>query len=84
VPRLSIPFDPAVAMAESAKRQIHWAEAYMQFPTQMGMLIGSRPKYGGPFLDLFQSIMWDPAAPLTRQEREMIAMVVSRASRCRY
>ena len=83
MPRLSIPFDPA-AMAESRGRQIHWAKAYTRFPTEMGKLLGSRPKYGAPFLELFQSIMWDPAAPLTRQEREMIAMVASRASRCRY
>jgi len=74
-------------MAHSAelasKRGIRFADAYAQFPSQMGRLIATRPRYGGPFLELFKSIMWDEG-PLTRQEREMIAMVASRASRCRY
>jgi len=55
----------------------------MQFPTQMGRLLVTHPRYGAPFLDLFQKVMWDES-PLTRQEREMIAMVASRASRCKY
>jgi hypothetical protein len=64
-------------------RNVRWAEAYQQFPTQMGRLLVTRKNYGEPFLDLFARIMWDDA-PLSRQEREMIAMVASRASQCRY
>ena len=67
----------------TAARGIQWADAYAQFPSQMGRLLVTRASYGGPFLELFQKIMWDPG-PLTRQEREMIAMVASRASRCKY
>ena len=79
----SIPEAMAHTQAIDAAKGIRWAAAYGQFPTQMGRLLVSRPAYGGPFLELFQSVMWDPG-PLTRQEREMIAMVTSRASRCKY
>jgi carboxymuconolactone decarboxylase family protein len=71
------------AAALTSARGIQWADAYAQFPSQMGRLLVTRESYGGPFLELFQRIMWDPG-PLTRQEREMIAMVASRASRCKY
>ncbi len=79
----SIPEAMEHAAELSGSRNVRWAEAYRQFPTQMGRLLVTRAKYAGPFLDLFARIMWDDA-PLTRQEREMIAMVASRASRCRY
>ena len=79
----SIPEAMEHAAELGGARNVRWAEAYRQFPTQMGRLLVTRPRYGGPFLDLFARIMWDDA-PLTRQEREMIAMVASRASRCRY
>jgi carboxymuconolactone decarboxylase family protein len=78
-----IPDAMAHAAELTAARDVRWADAYMQFPTQMGRLLVTHPKYGAPFLDLFQKVMWDEG-PLTRQEREMIAMVASRASRCKY
>jgi uncharacterized peroxidase-related enzyme len=71
------------AAALTSARGIRWADAYAQFPSQMGRLLVTRESYGGPFLELFQKIMWD-TGPLTRQEREMIALVASRASRCKY
>ncbi len=64
-------------------RGIRFADAYSQFPTQMGRLLATHARYAGPFMELFQKIMWEEG-PLTRQEREMIATVASRASRCRY
>lgn len=67
----------------ATERGLHWAQAYTRFPTNMGKLLLSRPAYGGPFLELFQRLMWD-AGPLTRQQREMVALVVSRANRCQY
>lgn len=73
----------AAALALQSERGLQWQQAYQQFPTNMGKLLLSRPRYGGPFLELFQRIMWDPG-PLTRQQREMVAMVVSRANRCHY
>jgi hypothetical protein len=79
----SIPEAMAHAAELTAARDVRWADAYMQFPTQMGRLLVTHARYGGPFLDLFQKIMWDES-PLTRQERETIAMVASRASRCKY
>ncbi len=79
----SIPQAVGHAAALTTARGIQWADAYAQFPSQMGRLLVTRESYGGPFLELFQRIMWDPG-PLTRQEREMIAMVASRASRCKY
>ena len=79
----SIPEAMGHAAALTSARGIRWADAYAQFPSQMGRLLVTRESYGGPFLELFQKIMWDPG-PLTRQEREMIAMVASRASRCKY
>ena len=79
----SIPEATDHAAALTSARGIQWADAYAQFPSQMGRLLVTRESYGGPFLELFQRIMWDPG-PLTRQEREMIAMVASRANRCKY
>jgi hypothetical protein len=79
----SIPEAMEHAAELAGSRNVRWAEAYRQFPTQMGRLLVTRPRYGGPFLELFARIMWDDA-PLSRQEREMIAMVASRASRCQY
>jgi hypothetical protein len=79
----SIPDAMAHAEELTSARGIQWADAYAQFPSQMGRLLVTRANYGGPFLELFQRIMWDPG-PLTRQEREMIAMVTSRASHCKY
>jgi Carboxymuconolactone decarboxylase family len=79
----SIPQAVDHAAALTSARGIRWADAYAQFPSQMGRLLVTRASYGGPFLELFQRIMWDPG-PLTRREREMIAMVTSRASRCKY
>jgi hypothetical protein len=79
----SIP-DAATHAAEiDSARGLQWAAAYAQFPSQMGRLLVAHANYGGPFLELFQRIMWDPG-PLTRQEREMIAIVASRANRCKY
>ena len=86
MPRLRIASDEeAIALRSqlASERTMHWAQAYTQFPTNMGKLLLSRPAYGGPFLDLFQRLMWE-AGPLTRQQREMIAMVVSRANSCQY
>ncbi|MGH7897910.1 MAG: carboxymuconolactone decarboxylase family protein [Candidatus Binatia bacterium] len=86
MPRLSIAsMEEAVAarLRLDAERRINWAAAYEQFPSNMGRLLMSRPAYGKPFLELFERLMWDPG-PLSRQQREMIAMVASRASRCRY
>lgn len=79
----SIPEAAGHAAELNSARGIQWADAYAQFPSQMGRLLVTRANYGGPFIELFQRIMWDPG-PLTRQEREMIAMVASRASRCKY
>ncbi len=79
----SIPEAMDHAAALTSARGIQWADAYAQFPSQMGRLLDTRESYGGPFLELFQRIMWD-SGPLTRQEREMIAIVASRASRCKY
>ncbi|MGH7859709.1 MAG: carboxymuconolactone decarboxylase family protein [Candidatus Binatia bacterium] len=73
----------ANAAAISAERKVGWAEAYTRFPTEMGKLLATRPRYGGPFLELFSTIMWEEG-PLSRSEREMIATVVSRANRCKY
>jgi Carboxymuconolactone decarboxylase family len=73
----------AHAVELAAPRGIRFADAYAQFPSQMGRLLATHARYGGPFLELFQAIMWREGA-LTRQEREMIAMIASRASRCRY
>ncbi len=86
MPRFRIASDQeaaAVRQELAQERGLCWAEAYTRFPTNMGKLLLSRPAYGGPFLELFQKIMWDPG-PLTRQQREMVALVVSRANRCRY
>ncbi len=69
----------AAVLALQKERGLQWQQAYLQFPTDMGKLLLSRPSYGGPFLELFQRMMWDPG-PLTRQQREMVAMVVSRAT----
>jgi hypothetical protein len=73
----------ANAAAMSAERRVRWADCYARFPTEMGKLLATRPRYGGPFLELFSTVMW-AEGPLSRQEREMIATVVSRASRCKY
>ena len=73
----------ANAAAISAERPVRWADAYMRFPTEMGKLLSTRPRYGAPFLELFSTVMWEEG-PLSRQEREMIATVVSRANRCKY
>ena len=79
----SIPQAMTHAAEITAARDVRWADAYRQFPTQMGRLLVTHGRYGAPFLDLFQKIMWDES-PLTRAEREMVAMVASRASRCKY
>ena len=86
MPRLRVaPIEEAAANAAkfSAERNVRWAAAYQQFPTEMGKLLATRPRYGGPFIELFQRIMWDEG-PLSRAEREMIATVVSRANSCHY
>ena len=79
----SIPEAMEHAAEISQARGLQWADAYRQFPSQMGRLLATRPAYGGPFMELFGKIMWQEG-PLTRAEREMLAMVASRASRCKY
>ncbi|MGH7805270.1 MAG: carboxymuconolactone decarboxylase family protein, partial [Candidatus Binatia bacterium] len=86
MPRLRIaPLEEAAAnsAAMSAERKLARAAAYEQFPTEMGKLLATRPRYGGPFLELFSAVMWEEG-PLSRSEREMIATVVSRANLCKY
>lgn len=86
MPRLRVaPIEEAAAnsAAMSAERKIGRAECYQAFPTEMGKLLATRTRYGGPFLELFSTVMWEEG-PLSRAEREMIATVVSRANRCRY
>ena len=73
MPRLRIASDEeAVALRSqlASERAIHWAQAYTQFPTNMGKLLLSRPAYGGPFLELFQRLMWE-AGPLDRKSTRL-------------
>ena len=59
MPRLRIASDEEAAALRSqlaSERAMHWAQAYTQFPTNMGKLLLSRPAYGGPFLELFHGM----------------------------
>ena len=86
MPRFRIaPIEEAAAnsAAMGAERKIGRAECYQAFPTEMGKLLATRTRYGGPFMELFSRIMFEEG-PLSRSQCEMVAMVVSRASLCKY
>jgi uncharacterized peroxidase-related enzyme len=43
-----------------------------------------RPEVLNASLDLYKHLMLSPQSPLSRVQREMIAVVVSRTNRCHY
>ncbi len=73
----------AVRNSRMAERGVSRAAAYTQFVPNMGRLLSIRPDIGVPFGELFGVLMVEPGG-LTRAQREMIAIVASRANRCHY
>ncbi len=73
----------AVRNSRMAERGVSRADAYTQFVPNMGGLLSIRPDIGVPFGELFGVLMVEPGG-LTRTQREMIAIVASRANRCHY
>lgn len=47
-------------------------------------LLSVRPKSMRPFIELYIAIMFDEDSPLSRMQREMIAIVVSKVNECHY
>ncbi len=81
--RLASDEECAVRNSKMAERGVSRADAYTQFVPNMGRLLSIRPEIGVPFGELFGVLMVAPGG-LTRTQREMIAVVASRANRCFY
>jgi len=81
--RLASDEECAVRNSRMAERGVSKADAYTQFIPNMGRLLSIRPDIGVPFGELFGVLMVEPGG-LTRTQREMIAIVASRANRCHY
>ena len=81
--RLASDEECALRNSKMAERGVSRADAYTQFVPNMGRLLSLRPEIGVPFGELFGVLMVKPAG-LTRIQREMIAIVASRANRCHY
>jgi alkylhydroperoxidase/carboxymuconolactone decarboxylase family protein YurZ len=69
--------------SKMAERGVSRADAYTQFVPNMGRLLSIHPEIGVPFGELFGVLMVEPGG-LTRAQREMIAIVASRANQCHY
>lgn len=54
------------------------------FVPAMGRLLGSHPRIGPAFSQLFSEIMFSPESVLTRQERELVAVAAATAQDCFY
>ena len=73
----------AVGNPKMVERGVSRADAYTQFVPNMDRLLSIRSEIGVPFGESFGVLMVEPAG-LTRTQRDMIAIVASRANRCHY